>query len=163
MFKIGDKVLYEGRPGKEAGTVTDLPQVSPHYYVEWADGENIWCLTDKLTLVKEDSTDTPRIIPTKGQVLDAAESCPQAAEALRTLFPHDFEEVFAWKDLLNNPFNYLRFDESKGMVYMTPALRAALASRKLPYDPDWDKPLHLGLLRKLLAVLWKAGVEALSK
>jgi len=81
-------------------------KVKPYgrYSIVWlnkGEAEQIYnALKEKFSFSNKE---TPmRKLPTKSQVLEAAKRCPQAKEALETLFPGDFEEEKPPLGLLKN-------------------------------------------------------------
>lgn len=90
-----------------------------------------------------------RTVPTKDQVLAAAEQFPFSKDFLKILFPQDFEDQFDWCFFRVKPFSHLKVESNDRIV---PSKELLAALRKI------GKPISLGAypsvnLRMLAALL----------
>ena len=159
-FKIGDKVRIKQNPSRlysnlwlyqnSIGVVELLRGGDDKTWgaIRWPDG-NLRVVKCKDLVLIQEKENSMRTIPTKEQVLEAAEKYPQTKEALEILFPEDFKsEGGILHDLVERPitlmcykgdnsrisasnipkelFNYRSFHLNKTTQFILAALQVAL-------------------------------------
>jgi len=118
-IKVGDKVIIKLQPStkyynletyqKWVGVViaNQVACDTTWRIIRWPDGNQRGYMASDLTKVEDNMKE--RVMPTKEQVIEAANKCPQAREALKILFPMDFERKPLLPGLYRN---------KKGQAYM---------------------------------------------
>jgi hypothetical protein len=94
-----------------------------------------------------------RTIPSKEQVLKAAASCPQTKEALKILFPQDFEEEFDWGKFECYPFTSLLVDTNLCKITPSEQLKRAYEAKGTPIPGSLYPNITLGVLARLFTFL----------
>jgi hypothetical protein len=95
-----------------------------------------------------------RTIPSKEQVLKAAASCSQTKEALKILFPQDFEGEFDWEKFKCDPFTSLLVDTEKQKITPSKQLKRAYEAKGTPIPGGLYPNVTLSILADLFTFLF---------
>lgn len=105
--------------------------------------------------IKETLMKTTRTVPTKEQVLKAASECPQTKEALKILFPQDFQQEFDWEDFYSNPFKHLKVS-GRDEIRPSEELLRACEERGMKIFCSWWPSMDLSMMARFFDHLYKA-------